>query len=198
MGASLTRPTVITLLDAVNYILASIGESPVSSLDDTARKSAVKAQNMLGMVSVSVQSVGYNFCTEPNVTLEPSPNGEIYLPENILAIAVTPYTYPTSVVTRGGRLYDRLNSTYKFAGAVQLSVTLALDWTDLPQPARDHIAAKAGFLVGNSTISGDPSLRITAEEVSRSLVVLEQYDRRLAPGGLLVHNPFINKLRGGY
>lgn len=136
---------VLTELDAVNLMLAAIGESPVNTVDDTGLVDAVIARNTLRNVSRQVQNRGWHFNTVDKMTLSPASPlpGEIAVPVNTLKCRAYDADYDKDVVLRGTKLFDRENNTNLFTAAIICQVVALLDFTDLPSPARDYIAMAA-------------------------------------------------------
>ena len=100
-------PTLTSKLEAVNSMLGHIGESPVNSISNTNALpvSAATAISALDEISRAVQSVGWQFNTEVNVTLSPAGDGTITLSGDILeldpidtsiAVSYTHLTLPTN------------------------------------------------------------------------------------------------------
>jgi hypothetical protein len=194
---SLENPRRLTDLEAVNMMLRNIGEDPVSSLGPTAKPTAQKAQVMLAEENINVQSQGYNFCSEMEVTLQPNTNGEIVLPDNLLSF------YPVGrsewmQVQEGedNKLYDAAKSTYQFSDTVTLKAVLARSFNTLPQQVRWYLAVAASLRFANSENPGGASLRLTASDLEEAKANFEKYDRRLRRGGLRVHNPHFRRMRG--
>lgn len=195
MSISLDRPTALSKLDAVNIILRARGKASATSLGEDARTSTIEAEQTLSQSNMSVLQEGWNFNTD-RLLLTPDTNSEIYLPNNIAAMEPIEGSASMQITERGGRLYDRYNSTYKFTAPVQMSVSLLLPFDHLPQVARWYIAIAASMDYGNSEVPGDPSLRTTERQLSMAKVALEQYDNRLASNNLREVNPHIYKMRG--
>ncbi|CAH0343719.1 hypothetical protein [Rhizobium sp. CECT 9324] len=195
--ASLLAPSRITSLDAVNLMLRNIGEDPVSSLGSTAKPTAQKAVAMLAEESINVQSGGYNFCVERELTLPPNMDGEIVLPSNILSFQPVGRSQ-MMVVQEGedGKLYDAESSTYQFPSAVSLMVVLGRPFDTLPQPVKWFITLSAAMRFANSENPGGAALRVTASDVEQAKVGFERFDRRLRKGGLRQHNPHFRRMRG--
>ena len=63
-----TQITPTTELQAVNTMLSAIGEAPVNSISGTNNVDVSVAKNILDETSLSIQSEGWNFNTEYNVT----------------------------------------------------------------------------------------------------------------------------------
>ena len=72
-----------TELSAVNSILGSIGQSPVTTLNFT-NPEVSYIYNLLTEVNKDVQNEGWHFNTEEHVKVEPDSNKNITLPINTL------------------------------------------------------------------------------------------------------------------
>lgn len=195
--ASLQAPSRITSLDAVNLMLRNIGEDPVSSLGSTAKPTAQKAVAMLAEESINVQSGGFNFCIERELTLQPNTDGEIPLPSNILSFQPVGRSQMMVVQTgEDGKLYDAEKSTYQFNSPVELAAVLGRPFDSLPQPVKWFIAMSASLRFANSENPGGASMRVTAQDVEQARIGMERFDRRLRKGGLRQHNPHFKRMRG--
>ena len=95
-------------LPAVNQILSSVGQAPVTTLDQTNPDVAI-AYDTLIQVSREVRSEGWTFNKEFHYPFTPDNNNEIAIPSNILQIDLDRdggYT-DKSIIRRNGKLYDR-------------------------------------------------------------------------------------------
>lgn len=127
-------------LDAVNEMLASIGEAPTSSTDST-DPLVVSAVNKLERVDKKIQARRWWFNTEV-ITLSPTTtDSEIILPSNTLSADPTLRTSPYT--KRGTRLYDPVNNTFTIEESVELELVLQLDFEWLPMTAANYITATA-------------------------------------------------------
>ena len=145
-------------LSAVNEILASVGQSPVTTLDQTNPDVAI-AYNTLLQVSREVQAEGWTFNKEYHLVFTPDVNNEILIPNNILQIDLseTSANIEKDSVVRSGKLYDRFNHTYEFTDdKVYCDVIWLFDWIDIPKPIQAFITARASSVV-SSRIVGDTS-----------------------------------------
>ena len=75
-------------LPAVNEILASVGQAPVTTLDQTNPDVAI-AYNTLQQVTREVQAEGWSFNSEFHYEMIPDTNDEILIPNNVLQIDLT-------------------------------------------------------------------------------------------------------------
>ena len=149
-------------LPAVNEILASVGQAPVTTLDQTNPVVAIAYDTLLN-VSREVQAEGWTFNTEEYYPMTPDANGEIPIANNILQIDLhdeKDNSYET--VRRSGKLYEKINHTYDWTtltgwDTVRCDIVWLFDWVDLPRPMQDYIVAKASTVV-STRIVGDPQM----------------------------------------
>jgi len=146
-------------LPAVNQILASVGQAPVTSLDQTNPDVAIAYDTLL-TVSREVQAEGWSFNTEFDTPKTTDTNKEFSIPNNMLQVDLTTSSANAykNVVRREGKLYDRYNHTYEITdGAgdeIRLDIVWLFDWVDLPIPIQDYIVSRAAVLV-STRIVGD-------------------------------------------
>ena len=142
-------------LPAVNQILQSCGQAPVTTLDQTNPDVAIAYQTLLE-VSREVQAEGWSFNKEYHYELTPDNNNEIRIPNNMLQVDLShnAANMDKDVIRRNGKLYDKANHTYTFTSKVECDITWLFDWVDLPTPVADFITARAASVV-SSRIVGD-------------------------------------------
>ena len=147
-------------LPAVNEILASVGQAPVTTLDQTNPDVAIAYDTLLN-VSREVQAEGWTFNTEEFYELSPDANGEIVIANNILQIDLhDEKDNQYEAVRRSGKLYEKINHTYDWTtltgwDKVACDIVWFFDWVDLPRPVQDYIVARTAAIV-SSRIVGDP------------------------------------------
>ena len=66
--------TPMTELEAVNIILASIGESPVNSIENPTNVDVINAIRILRNINRRIQSKGWTFNTIESYTMTPDKN----------------------------------------------------------------------------------------------------------------------------
>jgi hypothetical protein len=155
-------------LPAVNQILQSCGQAPVTTLDQTNPDVAI-AYGTLLEVSREVQAEGWSFNRELNYVMVPNTDNEIPIPNNMLQIDLssTPANMDKDVIRRNGKLYNKVASQrssdpsaeqngYKFTDNVECDIIWLFDWVDLPKPVQDYITARTAVIV-SSRIVGDPN-----------------------------------------
>jgi hypothetical protein len=137
---STLQPT--TELEAVNAMLDSIGEQPITSLIDIEAADAGTALRRLTQTSKSVQQIGWHWNTDEDVSIAPNGEGELVLPSNTLKVVRSPYE-STPLVQRGLRLYDPKNHTYTFTKPYKATLVVALPFEEMPEAARQYVMLKA-------------------------------------------------------
>ncbi len=147
-------------LQAVNEILASIGQAPVTTIEaqtityeDGSTVEAVInpevaiAYETLQQVSREVQAEGWTFNREVEYPLTPTSSGYLEMTGSMLQIdlsdTIDNNNYDT--VIRNGRLYDKINHTdvWDTTKTYEVDVVWYYDFADLPQVFRDYITSRA-------------------------------------------------------
>ena len=148
-----------TELQAINQILASVGQAPVTTLERTNPDVAISYDTLIE-VSREVQSEGWTFNREYGYPFTPNEKGEIPYPPNALQLDISndPYYYKGKTydtVRRDDKLYDRRRHSFKFPDTINCDVKWYFDWKDLPIPIQDYITCRASTIVCNRLV-GDP------------------------------------------
>jgi hypothetical protein len=135
-----------TKLEAVNQMLAGIGQAPATALDQANPELSI-AELTLDQVTKEVLGEGWHFNTEQNYPLMPDNSGFITVPPNVLSLSDNKQSnrqvYQT--VLRDGKLYDKLNHSFVFptGSPVPCDVVWLFDFEDLPQPFQSYITQRA-------------------------------------------------------
>lgn len=187
--------TPTSKIQAVNIMLASIGEAPVSSLDDATLADVSIAESILDETNVEIQSRGLHCNTEINYPLTPNTDGEIDLPANCVSVDTTGQSVTTDVVQRGTRLYDRGERSFTtFSGTLFVTMVLLLEFTDLPQHVRRYITVKSARrfqnrILGSQTLSG-----FTQADENEALLYFEQIEAQTQDYNVLNDNLTTRKI----
>jgi len=156
---------VSTELDAVNQILSSVGQAPVTTLDLQNPEVSI-VLNTLREVNRQVQSEGWIFNTEREYEMTPdSSTNEIAYPFNMLQIDTNQYQHKNKydVVRRNGKLYDRLHHTFTFTDSIKADIVWYFDFTDVPPAIQTYITARAARMCATKMI-GDQELNALLQE----------------------------------
>lgn len=175
----MSQQTPLTDLNAINEILACVGQAPVTSIDTTTNlyelvgteykqltiptnPDVAMAQQNLLEVSRRVQSEGWAFNKEYNFPITPEVNTKrVRYSDNMLQmdLAQGRAEYGNlSTVKRNGFLYERYHHTFEWNFPVLYCDMLwYFDWQDLPRPIQDYAIKKASAQYSMRVI-GEPNL----------------------------------------
>ena len=161
---SITSTAKISELDAVNSVLANIGQSPVNDLTDNSVDIGLAVRH-LSNVSRELQMRGWSFNTDVEYVLTPNTDDKIAITDDILAVDLDKVDYPKlDVVIRGSFLYNRYDRSYTFTGDLKADVTWLLSWDNLPPHAQNYIMVTAGIRMADDTESGAASHKFGQED----------------------------------
>lgn len=169
---------VSTELDAVNQILSSVGQAPVTTLDLQNPEVAI-VLNTLREVNRMVQAEGWTFNTERHYELTPdSITGEILFPFNALSIDTNRQSHYADYdpVRRDGKLYDRYNHTFVWTKPIDADIVWYFDFTDIPPAIQQYIVARAARMCATKMI-GDRELNgLLGEQEAMTRAVALEYE----------------------
>ena len=173
---------VSTELDAVNQILSSVGQAPVTTLDQQNPEVAI-ALNTLREANKQVQAEGWTFNTEHHYELTGDANTfEITYPTNALQIDTTRSQHfdDYDPVRRGGKLYDRHKHTFLWknedgtAKTIQVDVIWYFNFTEVPIAVQNYITSRACVMSALKMV-GDKELMqlLNQQEINTRAAALE-------------------------
>ena len=176
----MTTPSTISLdteLSAVNSILGSIGQAPVTSLDFTNPEISF-IHNLLREVNVDVQNEGWSFNTEYHVTYSPDTNGYFVIPPNVIRFDVhdNQNIKTTDVVKRNGRLYDKYNHTDVFTGDLDLDVVTLYEFSDLPSVFQRYITYRAAGRAATQLVGNPQLVQLLGQQELQARAACMEYE----------------------
>ena len=188
-----------TELECINIMLAAIGEAPINSLIGTLPVDARIAQSTLTEVNKSVQSEGWSFNTEIDVTLTRNVSNQINIPTNVLRVDANIHQHPTiDPIQRGLKLYDRQNNKFEFDDDLICTVVYFRDFNEITEQARRYINIKAARIFVDRLI-GDQGLRTyTQEDETRARAILTESDYANADHNVLRGDPSLTNIFDTY
>ena len=163
-------------LDAVNTMLSSIGEAPVSSLSSGLIEAEI-AESILDTIDREVQSMGWHFNTELNKSFAQTPAGEILLPADILRADATLKANAPNLVQRGLKMYDRVNHTFIVGTNAALDVVIQLVFDDLPEVAKRYIVLRATRIFQDRVVGSNTLHDFQEKDEQQALVQLKDFDK---------------------
>ena len=166
-----------TELSAVNTILGTIGQSPVTELDYN-NPEIFYAYSLLQDTTIDVQSEGWVFNTEKYYPLVPNSNEEIEIPANVIQMDFTgdPIYRDKDVVRREGKLYDKLSHSYKFDRTVYADITWKFEYEDLPPCFRRYIAYRAARRAAANLIGNPDAYKMVTETEGMARAACVEYE----------------------
>ena len=160
-----TTTTLDTELSAVNSILGSIGQSPISQIDFT--NPEIKfVYNILKESNQDVQSEGWTFNLEYHIkNSDKTSDNKFIIPSDVMRIDMTDAWDKTRDFVRRKdsdglwKVYDRVNHTFEFPDDdyFHFNYVRLLNFEDIPAPFQRYIIYKAcgraaGQLVSNAQL----------------------------------------------
>lgn len=173
----------MTELEAVNTLLAVIGEAPVTSLATTTVNEitdSALAQRTLKEVSRDVQSEGWSWNTDVGVSLTVNASKEYNLPPNTLQASFSPNSYPLNqYIVRGLKVYDRQKQTYSIGDDLASEplivdqVITNLSWDQIPHAGQQYITIRAARIFSDRYVTSNVIFSYTAgdEDQARTMLI---------------------------
>ena len=172
-------------LPAVNEILASVGQAPVTTLDQTNPDVPIAYDTLL-RVSREVQAEGWTFNKEYDLTRETT-NKQFIIPDDMLQVDLAEGNFSSRVATgdkdvvrRDGKLYDRYNHTFDITtednGEIKLDVTWHIDWVDLPVPIQDYIVSRAAVIVSSRLVGDGGQYQMLQQKEAYTRAMAMEYE----------------------
>ncbi len=190
-----------TELESINIMLAAVGESPVNNLTEgfTLPVDAQQALSILNEQSRMIQSEGWSFNTEIDVTLPRDNFKKVALGVDVLRVDPNIHHHPNiDAIQRGLKMYDRLNNTFEFNQDLICTIVYFRDFTEIPEPARNYITIKAARIFIDRLI-GDNNLRAyNQQDEARARAVLLETDTENGDHNLLRGDPSLTNVFDTY
>ena len=157
-----------TELSAVNSILGSIGQSPVTNITGNSLQNPEIAfvVNLLGEVNKDVQTIGWTFNTEHKVKKSPDAQGNYVVPTNAILYDISDgqIDRATNVVKKDGKLYDTINQTDVFTVEYYFDIVTLYPFTDVPPAIQRYIIARASMRAATQLVSNADLVKLLQVE----------------------------------
>lgn len=177
-------------LDAINDMLAAVGEAPVNTLEDSQNVDVENAIRVLDKVNRQVQSKGWSFNhvneTKLNVDIITK---HIKWQDDILYIVGTD---GTKYVQRGDYVYDFGNQTDIFTSDIKVELIRLVDFDYMPSVARDYIVAKAARIFQSQTLDDDSIGQSLITQEQEAWAALQEYEMELGDYSMFSVQPVQN------
>lgn len=156
-----------TQLQAVNSMLTSIGQAPITGLD-TANPEIATATLILDNVREEVLGEGWNFNSEKGYTLLADANGELIIPPGILNMSVNQEDsrYRFRAIQRNGKLYDNLSHSFNWGAntSVSLDIVWDVEFEDIPAVFQNYIVQRSCRVFAGRTLGSDKLVAFNAQD----------------------------------
>jgi hypothetical protein len=161
-----------TKQEAVNSMLACVGESPINTLLGNLTANVQIAVDLLHSTSRKVQLTGYNFNTEEDFELSRDLDGKIPLPGNALEVDLTTETGDVDPILMGDFLYDKKNHTFVFSANQKCTIVFFRAWEELPESARNYIKVKAARIYQDQTVGSQEHHQYSQQDETEAYAML--------------------------
>ena len=188
-----TQIATDTELSAVNSILGSIGQSPVTTLGTVTTDATNTGQEIVNTfanpqiamihgllmeVTKDVQNEGWHFNKEDHVLISPDANGHYIIPTNYLRYDIHEGLSDKTkdVVRKDGKLYDNVNHTFVFSGDHYFDITYLLAFNDVPPAIQRYIIARASVRAATQLVSNAQLVKLLQLEEAQTKATALEYD----------------------
>ena len=168
-------------LPAINQILSSCGQAPVTTLDQTNPDVAIAYDTLL-QVSREVQSEGWTFNTEYHYEMTRDASGEVAIPNNMIQIKLTENSANAEFdcIRRSGKLYDRQHHTYDLSDIsgdnIECDIVWEFDWIDLPEPIQNYVTARASTFVSQRIVGSTDQYSMLQQQEALARALALEYE----------------------
>lgn len=187
-------------LEAVNLMLDTIGESPVSSLQ-SGLADAETAERIFNQVDKDVQAVGWHSNRDRNKKLLRDETNKIPLPSTVLTVDTVGEHKHVNVTARGDYLYDIKNQTDTWTSATDndhtylyVDIVQQYDYETLPYSLQRYIAARAAREFQESVLSSSTLDAFTVRKESELYAALIQDEAEKEDCNVLTDNNYSYKI----
>lgn len=156
-----------TELSAVNSILGSIGQAPISSLEYENPEVAYIYQIFYDTI-IDVLSEGWSFNSFYNVELAPDDAKHISIPQNLLRVDLNDNqrnrTVDLTIVE--GNLYDKYSQTDEFTESLYIDYVAGSEWSDIPTVFKRYIIARSSVRAATQLVTNKELVALLTSQES--------------------------------
>jgi len=133
------------------------------------------AELILDEVVASVQAEGWVFNTEFNYPFQPDTNNNILIPDNVLSFDNNKLS-DKNLITRGGKLYDKVAHSFTFETEQCLDVVWLFDFEDLPEAFREYCTIRAANVFAGRAVGSQEAVGFGQKEEVMARANAIEYD----------------------
>lgn len=168
----MTKPSSMTVLEAVNVLLTTIGEAPVNTLTGNQVTDVTIANQVLTEVSREVQAQGWHFNTEDKVVLSRNEFNFIVIPADVARIDTPDF----NTVIRGDKLFNLDTRSYEFTTTVEASIVYYQDFLELPDVVKKYITTRAARIFSDRMLNSETIHRMVSRDEQKALIDLKDFE----------------------
>ena len=173
-----------TELSAVNSILGSIGQSPITSLtasggiDPLANPEISIIVNILSETNKNVQAMGWHFNSEEGIEVSPDSAGNFVVPADAIAYDVSDGQSDrfVDVVRRNGKIYDLVTKTDVFESDMKFDKVTLVRFDDVPPAIQRYIIARAAVRAASQLVSNTELVKLLKLEETATQAAAMEYE----------------------
>jgi hypothetical protein len=172
-------PGRTTLLEAVNTVLAAIGEAPVQKLENQTLGEAFVAQQAILEVHKEGQTRGWGWNTDRQYEFLVNEDDELWLPANVVRWVPDRYMWGNRLQQRGQRIWDGELHTFKLGPAipsVEADVVWLLSWDECPEQFNRWATTRAGRVMGARVLGNDSLVGFTLKDEQDAMAELQRME----------------------
>lgn len=185
-------PGRTTLLEAVNVLLAVIGEQPVTTLETQQSVEASIAEVTLLEFHKEGQTRGWSWNSEEAYAFSKDANNEIVVPTSVVSWATDAYEWAGRFQLRGQRVYDREKRTFSLGGditSLTADVVWLLSWNQCPEAYNRWVTIRSARVFTGRILGDSASFRYTAVDEDAALTELMRVELEQAQANSLTGGP---------
>ena len=170
----------LSLIDAINLMLASIGSDPINEIDDT-DADVSNALRILEDTSRNTQRQGWDF-NSAQYTLYPNKDNKIKWVDTILSYKNSDGNVYTK---RGDLFFDATKSTFYFDKEIVIDCIIAVDFEDLPDCFKRYIASKAALQFAQRYFGDTTTIETLQYDMQDAYSQIVDYDMNMGNYNML-------------
>lgn len=185
-------PGRTTLVEAVNVMLQTIGEQPVSTLEGQQVSEASMAERTLLELHREGQVRGWSWNTSRARPFSVDTSGQLTVPANIVSWVPDHYQFGGRFQLRGTRVYDTELHTFQIdwgAGPIHADVVELLSWDDCPEAYNRYSTARAARVFAGRVLGSDSDVRRAGLEEEAAHTELMRVEIRASAPNMLTGGP---------
>lgn len=191
---------LMTELEAVNLMLAAIGEAPVNTITNTGLADVDIAKTLLDSTVREVQERGWWFNREHDYPITPDVNDNILVPSTALRIDLEPTVFGDyDLIQRGSKMYDRKNHTYTITDTdLKFDIVFLLTWDELPQSVRYYMTIKAARVFQNSYLASEAEHKFTEKDEFEAKAKMQDAELEAGDNNFLTDSVSVAQIHGRF